>query len=93
MEIGYDPAKRALILATRGLDLEDAVHVFAGLTFDIVDDRRNYGEIRWLTFGLLRGRLVAVVWTQRGERRHIITMWKANDREKKRYEAQLERRG
>jgi uncharacterized DUF497 family protein len=90
MEIGYDPDKRALILATRGLDFEDAVHVFAGKTLDIEDDRQDYGEPRWLTFGLLNDRLVAVVWTPRGEGRHIITMWKANDREKKRYEAQLE---
>ena len=90
MEVSYDAAKRALILQTRGLDFEDAVHVFAGATFDIADDRKEYGEIRWVTFGLLNDRLVAVVWTHRGGRRHIITMWKANDRERKRYEARLE---
>ena len=90
MEISYDPAKRALILETRGLDFDDAVHVFAGVTFDIEDDRKEYGEVRWLTFGLLEDRLVAVVWTPRGEGRHIITMWKANDRERKKYEDRLE---
>jgi uncharacterized DUF497 family protein len=86
----YDAEKRALILATRGLDFDDAVQVFAGKTLDIEDDRKDYGEVRWLTFGLLQGRLVAVVWTRRSEGRHIITMWKANDRERKKYEAQLE---
>ena len=35
-------------------------------------------------FGLLRGRLVQVVYTPRGADRHIISMRKANDREKAR---------
>lgn len=90
MEITYDAEKRALILETRGLDFDDAARVFAGPSIDIEDDRKDYGEVRWLTFGLLNERLVAVVWTPRGEGRHIITMWKANDRERKKYEAQLE---
>ena len=90
MDISYDPEKRALILETRGLDFDDVVHVFAGATFDLEDDRENYGETRWVTFGLLKKRMVVVVWTPRGEGRHIITVWKANDRERKRYEARLE---
>lgn len=90
MEITYDAGKRALILEARGLDFDHAAQVFAGITLDIEDDRKDYGEVRWQTFGLLRGRLVAVIWTPRGSGRHIITMWKANDRERKRYEAQLE---
>jgi uncharacterized DUF497 family protein len=90
MDITYDPEKRALILATRGLDFDDAVHVFAGSVFDLEDDRKKYGETRYVTFGRLNERMVAVVWTPRGEGRHIITMWKANDRERKRYEARLE---
>ena len=90
MEITYDAEKRALILETRGLDFDDAVHVFAGPVFDLEDDRKKYGETRYVTLGRLNERMVAVVWTPRGEGRHIITMWKANDRERKRYEARLE---
>ena len=90
MDITYDAEKRALILETRGLDFEDAVHVFAGTALTVEDDRKEYGEKRYQTSGPLKGRLVVVVWTPRGEGRHIITMWKANDRERKKYEAQLE---
>jgi hypothetical protein len=93
MEISYNAEKRALTLEMRGLDFEDAVHVFAGKTIDVEDDRKDYGEIRWLTFGLLQDRLVALVWTSRGEIRHIISMRKANDRERKKYEARLDRPG
>jgi uncharacterized protein len=90
MEISYDAEKRAITLEKRGLDFEDAVPVFAGATLDIEDDRKDYGEVRWLTFGLLHGRLVALVWTARGEARHIISMRKANDRERQKYEGRLD---
>jgi len=50
--------------------------VFAGPVIDLLDDRRDYGETRWLTYGLLRGRMVAVVWTARGDCRHVISMRK-----------------
>lgn len=95
MEISYDPQKRAKTLAdpNRQLDFEHAVHVFAGPTIDVLDDRKDYGETRWVTYGLLKGRMVALVWTPRAGRRHIISMRKANDREKKVYEEQLDRFG
>jgi hypothetical protein len=74
MRVTFDPAKRALVLAHRGLDFARAGEMFAGLTATLVDDRRDYGEIRFITAGYLDGRLVVVVWTQRGEARHIISM-------------------
>jgi uncharacterized DUF497 family protein len=95
MEISYDPEKRATTLAdpNRRLDFDDAVQVFAGSTIDVLDDRKDYGEVRWVTYGILSGRMVALVWTPRGEGRHIISMRKANEREKKIYEEQLDRSG
>jgi len=85
MRITFDTAKRDRTLAERGLDFVDAVKVFAGPTFDGPDDRRDYGEPRIITAGLLDGRMVIVVWTPRGDVRHVISMRKANDREKARY--------
>jgi hypothetical protein len=84
MRISYDPTKRERILADRGLDFDDAVEVFEGVTAEVQDTRRDYGEPRIICFGLLRGRLVQVVYTPRGADRHIISMRKANDREKAR---------
>ena len=84
MRISYDPAKREKTLAERGLDFEDAVVVFQGLTIEVEDTRRNYGERRILCFGLLAGRLVVVGYTPRGAARHIFSMRKANDREQTR---------
>ena len=79
------PAKRQLTLRERGLDFEHAEEVFAGRTFDREDTRHDYGEVRIVTIGLLRGRMLVVVWTPRGNDRHVISMRKANDREKARY--------
>jgi hypothetical protein len=85
MKVTFDPAKRDRTLRERGLDFADAAEVFAGSTLDGSDNRRDYGEPRVITVGFLRGRMVVVVWTPRGEARHIISMRKANDREKARY--------
>jgi len=51
---------------------------------EIEDDRKDYGETRMICYGHLAGRLVVVVYVQRGEARHIVSMRKANDREKAR---------
>lgn len=89
MEITYDPEKQARTLAERGLDFEDAAQVFAGTTLTHEDDRQDYGETRYQTIGLLNGRLVMVVWTERGSTRHVISMRRCNDREQKKYGRQL----
>jgi uncharacterized DUF497 family protein len=82
MKITFDPAKRAATLADRGLDFLDAAEVFAGPQLTLLDDRQDYGEPRFQTYGLLKGRLVIVVWTPRGTDRHVFSMRKCNEREK-----------
>jgi uncharacterized protein len=83
VKITFDPAKRDLALRHRGLDFARAVEVFAGRTATVVDDRRDYGETRYITAGHLDGRLVVMVWTQRGEARHIISMRHCHAKEEK----------
>ncbi len=84
MRITYDPAKRQQTMLDRGLDFEDAPEVFRGVTVEIDDVRKDYGERRIICFGLLEGRLVVVGYTPRGSTRHIFSMRKANGREKAR---------
>ena len=84
MRVSYDPPKREKALADRGLDFEDAVVVFHGLTVEVEDARKNYGEKRIICYGLLAGRMVVVGYTPRGTVRHIFSMRKANDREQTR---------
>jgi len=90
VRIAYDPAKRARILAERGLDFEDAPIVFEGVTVEVEDTRRDYGERRIICYGVLAGRIVVVGYTPRGPVRHIFSMRKANDREQTRLAPYLE---
>jgi uncharacterized protein len=90
MRITFDPIKRARTLADRGLDFEDAAIVFKGITIEVEDTRKNYGERRIICYGLLAGRLVVIGYTPRGATRHVFSMRKANHREKARLAPYLE---
>lgn len=85
MKIEYDPAKLLITLAERGLDMAEAHEVFVGPTLSVKDDRKDYGEPRYITIGFLSNRMVVIAWTHRGSTRRIISMRKANDREQARY--------
>lgn len=85
LDITFDPVKREKTLRERNLDFADAARVFEGPNYRWVDDRFDYGEVRVVTIGRLNGRMVVIVWTERGNARHIISMRKANEREQERY--------
>ena len=61
----------------------------AGATLTVEDDRRNYGEGRFITVGLLDGGMVVLVWTPRDDAYRIISMRKANERERRIYGARF----
>jgi hypothetical protein len=90
MRITFDEAKREKTLAERGLDFADAAFVFAGLTLEVEDTRKSYGEARVICYGLLGGRMVVVGYTPRGADRHVFSMRKANEREQARIAPFLE---
>jgi uncharacterized protein len=85
VDISFDPAKRAATLARRGLDFADAGLVFAGRTITVQDNRREYGEDRFITAGHLAGRCVVLVWTPRGGARRVISMRYAHADEEARW--------
>ena len=90
MRILFDPAKRDKTLADRGLDFADANLVFSGVTLEMEDLRKDYGERRIICYGCLEGRIVVVGYTPRGADRHVFSMRKANEREKARIAPLLE---
>jgi uncharacterized DUF497 family protein len=87
VKITYDPNKRDWTLRIRGLDFDDAPEVFAGEHFEQRSDARAYDEVRFITAGYLRGRMVVMVWTPRGDARHIISMRYAHAKEERRWKA------
>ena len=85
MRITYNPEKRLRTLVERGLDFEDAIEVFEGLTLEIEGTRFEYSERRVLCIGHLQRRMVMIAFTPRGGTRRIISMRKCNVREIHRY--------
>lgn len=90
MAITFDPGKRDRTLRERQLDFARCDEVFEGNHITIEDDRKDYGERRYFTVGLLDERMVVIVWTPRDGHERIISMRKANDREQTNYAGKLD---
>jgi uncharacterized protein len=89
-KITFDPDKRDKAYEERGLDFADARAVFEGVTVEIEDTRRDYGETRIIRYGFLADRMVVVGYTPRGADRHIFSKRKANECEQARIAPLLE---
>ena len=85
MKFEWDVDKNHTNMEKHGLHFQDAEFVFSGKTITFEDDRYDYGENRYITLGELKNRVVIVVHAQRNSVVRIISMRKANEREKKIY--------
>ena len=90
MLLEFDEGKRDKTLAERGLDFAQAGEVFAGRHLTAEDLHEACTEPRFITTGLLAGRLVVLVWTPRRESRRVMSMRKANDREQARHAGRMD---
>jgi uncharacterized protein len=86
----WDPVKEAENLRKHGTDFLTASRIWHRPVIERTDNRRDYGEARLLAFGKVNGRLMAVLFTWRGANRRIISARKANRREQRRYQAEID---
>ena len=63
MRFDWDPAKNRKNIRQHGIDFADAVAIFAGPTWERLDDRHDYDEERWVAVGLMQGIEITVVYT------------------------------
>ena len=89
MEFEFDSKKSESNKKKHGIDFVGVDEVFRGLTFTMEDDRHSYGEQRFVTLGLLSGRVVVVVHTEREDRIRIISIRKATRNEQQLYFAEI----
>lgn len=86
MDFEWDDAKAALNLRKHGIAFEEAARVFLDPgRVDMIDDREEYGEERWLSIGWVDPVLLVVVHAVRGvhgEIIRIISARKANAQER-----------
>ena len=93
MKFEWDEGKNKTNIRKRGLDFADASKMFNGLMLVSADDRKDYGEQRFIGFGLLQSRLMAVVYTERTpDIVRIISFRKANRREQELFEKEIKNR-
>lgn len=85
MRYEWDEAKRQSNIQKHGIDFIGIEEVFAGETVTILDDRVDYGEIRFVTLGLLRGRVVVIAHTETDEVIRVISVRKAGQYEESDY--------
>ena len=85
MEFDWDESKRKANLQKHGIDFVGIDRLFDDETVTVLDDRFDYGEQRYVTFGMLEGRVIAVAHTETEERIRIISARKATRNEEESY--------
>jgi uncharacterized protein len=91
MEIEFDPEKaRTNPINHEGVTFEEASHVLLDPYALTREDADAQGEPRLVSLGMGgKGRILVVVWTVRYNRIRIISAWKANQPQRRRYEQQF----
>ena len=89
MEFEWDEAKRQAILASRGIDLLYAALIFDGPVLTKQDTREDYGELRYISLGLVEDVPYIVIHTDREGRIRLISAWKGGRKDYERYKESL----
>lgn len=65
MEFEWDEEKARINFDKHGVRFEDAIYIFENQTIERQDTRRDYGEVRIEAYGILDGRVLTVIYTDR----------------------------
>ena len=92
MEFEWDETKRQQTIRQRGVDMLYAALIFEGKVLTRLDDRRDYGEERLISLGVVDDECFVVIHTERDGLTRLITAWKGGRDERAQYEAGIARR-
>ncbi len=83
----WDDEKATANFEKHGVSFEEAATAFEYAPMSHrVDDRRNYGELRFVSIGFSAGRrFVTIVWTERGDAKRNISARPASKEEREIY--------
>lgn len=85
MKFEWDEEKRLKVKEARGVDFLYAALIFEGPTLTKVDDREDYGEVRFASLGLVDDVPYVVIHTERGENIRLISAWKGGRKDYETY--------
>lgn len=91
VRVEWDERKNEHNIRRHGLDFADAREIFDSPMLLRLDTREDYGEDRWVGIGVIKGRVVVLVFTERDDGRtiRIISLRKAQRHEREGYEKYL----
>ena len=92
MQLSYDPAKSERNKAERGLAFGLAEEFDSSSAMIVEDRRKDYEERRYQALGSIGEHLYMLVFTPRGGTVHVISLRRANQRERIRYARQAKPR-
>lgn len=81
MKFEWDETKRRTNLHKHRIDFKDCPTIFAGYTRTLQNGRFDYHEQRFITTGMLNGRIVVVAHTETSDTIRIISARKATRHE------------
>jgi uncharacterized DUF497 family protein len=88
MEFEADPVKAAQNFKKHKVSFEEAASVFGDpMAYTFADPDHSVSEARWLTFGMSgKGRVLAVIYTERRGKIRLVSARVATKHERKIYE-------
>ncbi|MBS0165945.1 MAG: BrnT family toxin [Nitrospira sp.] len=89
MRFEWDERKNRLNIEKHGITLSDSWQVFERPLLIRLDERKDYGEPRWIALGDLNGTVVVLVFTKRGDTIRAISMRKGNKHERQVYQNRI----
>jgi uncharacterized protein len=85
----WDDNKNKLNIEVRKVDFEYAALIFEGPVFTSIDTRKEYGEDRFISLGMVDDEIFVVVHTERNGSTRIITAWKGGRDDRSKYQARF----
>ncbi len=91
MDVEFDPSKDEANITKHGVSLAAAKLFDWSTAMIVLDQRVDYGEARFSAIGMIGKREYVVIFTYRVEKIRAISVRKANEKERRRYEQNLSR--
>jgi uncharacterized DUF497 family protein len=92
MNFEWDESKNQINISKHGLDFLDSWEVFDQPMLRKLDARQEYGEERFLGFGMLHKEIVTIVFTERDDTIRVISLRKARRDERHYYKETIKNR-
>ncbi|MCB9991908.1 MAG: BrnT family toxin [Rhodospirillales bacterium] len=90
MEFEWDKNKEKQNIAKHGIEFSMAKRIFDGPVLTRIDNRKNYGETRYVSIGLIDNiAVLAVTHTDRNGKTRLISARPASRRERMAYYEQI----